>query len=167
MARYKRKVLFTLVELLIVILIIWIILGALTYLSWRYILKLKFDADIQTFRSNYQLMLAKTLWLFWGGSYTWWLDFVSGDSVLKLWYFSWWKKNFFKFVNLDNVKIYKIHINHITVSSWSLIFRSYKVWVFFKDNLGNLYKTGNLSIWFKYAGITWDLKIYLDIGKLY
>jgi prepilin-type N-terminal cleavage/methylation domain-containing protein len=56
----KKKV-FTLIELLIVIVIIGIILGALSLLAWKYVLRLRLLSDVKNFENFYYEIYGKTL----------------------------------------------------------------------------------------------------------
>ena len=160
------KRVFTLMEILIVVIIIWIILIAFWYLSWNYFLKFKFYSQLSKFEDFYYSKYSQSLWLFEKNSYTWMIYFESWSNKIFFYVYSGLDLITGDILNLDNVKISKINCQWNSFLSGYLIINSYKLGVIFKT-ASNLYKSWDLKLCFKWYSFSGCRDLVLDIGKLY
>ncbi len=164
----SMKRVFTLVELLIVVVIIWIILWALSFLSWRYILRLKMQTDIRNFENLYSSVYGQTLWYFSKNySKTWYIVIQSGDNCVFYYIQSGVDSILKKKLCFWLSKIKSLKINNTQINSWELIFNSFNIWVKLKDNFWNLYTGWILDIILTSPAKDKKMKVMLEIGRLF
>jgi len=119
---------FTLIELVIVIIIIWILFGALGYISWDYVSKLNIQNDQETIESSFSYIQSSTLsqpnfWNYKNLKYIW-IKLSTNTQYLEYIGFTWLIEN--SFIWLDSKNLYISHIwKNFTIYSWNTILSSF------------------------------------------
>ncbi len=164
------KKIFTLLELLIVLLIIWILM-----LIWLNLLSNQLEKNI------FQLQVEKTINFFkqtaiqnmskstaWNQVYNQLLiEIISGSDYINKYLYSSIDKKIFEKLIYKNAFISDININWIPVQSWNIIFQSYNHNSMFQT-ISNQYTSWNLIfyIYSKNKKFKKCLKLILDTSKI-
>lgn len=131
------KKFFTLIEMLIVVIIVWILAMISLRLWWNYISKIQFKSDKEELLLNYNKTLSQSLSsnnISWQKYNLIWIELVDTSDRFDLYYFSWtdiWKIKSNR-LNYSNFKNFKL--NWVSISTWYLFFESYKIWCKFQNN---------------------------------
>jgi len=166
---------FTLVELVVVILIIWILFWAIGYLSWSYVHKLNIENDKQTIQSVFykaqSIALSQPVFKNEVLSYIG-IKLIPEKKYILQVGSTWFLENYF---SLDAKPLYYLQMwsgfyvysgSNLTFLNTSGVFlyKSYKLWAYFYSNW-NVY-SGNKIVKFSFEDKNHSYKVCFSINLL-
>ena len=166
---------FTLVEIVIVVLIIWILFWAIWYLSWSYVYRLNIQNDqeaiLSTFQKVQSISLSQPVVKNKVLSYVWIKLIPNKKYLLEVW--TTW--NVYDYFSLQAIPLYYLSMGsgfyilswwNKTFISWSgvIFYKSYWIWASFLCNW-NIY-SGNKIVEFQFEDNKWREKVCFKLDLL-
>ncbi len=167
---------FTLVELVIVMIILWILFLALWYLTWSYIFRLNVQNDQETINQTFFVIQSRSLSqpvFQWKALSYIWIRLVPDNNNISIVWYTWNKDNF---IVLNSKKLYYLKFWSWCVINWkkfnicNIIYKPYKIWanlITYNEQQQKIFSwNSNVNFYFYYKNTKVCFKLNLSSWRL-